>query len=76
MARNQRLGRYFEIISYDNLALQQLGINAQDSALYQGEHSLYIDAVARTVHPSSREPGVPWKDNPLQSYFLKLEASR
>lgn len=49
----------FDVVSFDNLALQQLSIKEKVDAvtwetMYQGEHSFYIDAVAKTYAQSSR----------------------
>lgn len=49
----------FDVISFDNLALQQLPIKNQLSdkdwnSFYQSEHSFYINAVDKYLSPSSR----------------------
>jgi hypothetical protein len=49
----------FDVISFDNLALQQLPVKNQLSdkdwgSFYQSEHSFYINAVDKYLSPSSR----------------------
>ena len=53
------LTRVFNIVSFDNLGLQQLDIRGKISVeeydtFYQGEHSMYINAVEQYFAPSSR----------------------
>jgi len=68
----------FEIVSFDNLALQQLKIrrflNNQDwETFYQGEHSFYINAVDGYLSPSSRNPEqIDWNSIDLKEYFQKI----
>lgn len=57
--------RLFDLVSFDNLALQQLNVNSDFvksfselnldwNNFYQGEHSMYINAVDEYFSPSSR----------------------
>ena len=57
--------RLFDLVSFDNLALQQLNVNNDFlksfselnldwNNFYQGEHSMYINAVDEYFSPSSR----------------------
>jgi hypothetical protein len=55
------LFRLFDIVSFDNLALEQLNIKrfVKDwETLYQGEYSIYINAVERYYAPSSRSSDI------------------
>jgi hypothetical protein len=69
----------FEVISFDNLALEQLNIKRfflGDSweQFYQGEHSFYIDAVNEYFAPSSRNPNkTDWNETNIIDYFKQLE---
>lgn len=73
---------FFPVVSFDNLALQQLEIQKRISkedwvALYNGEYSFYIDAVAGTYSPSSRSPDrTSWKDLSISGYFQKLTSQK
>lgn len=54
-----KLTKLFNIVSFDNLALEQLHIRDKISkdeyeTFYQGEHSMYINAVDEYFAPSSR----------------------
>lgn len=54
-----KLTKLFNIVSFDNLALEQLHIKDKISkdeyeTFYQGEHSMYINAVDEYYAPSSR----------------------
>jgi hypothetical protein len=65
----------FEVVSFDNLALEQLNIkrffNDKNWDIFnQGEYSFYIDAVNQTFAPSSRSKDVTsWKDLSISEYF-------
>jgi hypothetical protein len=65
----------FDVVSFDNLALEQLNIrrffNIDDwNTFYQGEHSFYIDAAMEQFKPSSRSSeSVNWNDMDLVTYF-------
>lgn len=69
----------FEVVSFDNLALQQLNIRrffTPDNweVFNQGEHSFYIDAVNKIFAPSSRSHRKEsWDAYTVESYFKKLE---
>lgn len=54
-----QLTKIFDVVSFDNLGLQQLDIRGKISVeeydeFYQGEHSMYINAVEQYFAPSSR----------------------
>ena len=54
-----QLTQIFDVVSFDNLGLQQLDIRGKISVeeydtFYQGEHSMYINAVEQYFAPSSR----------------------
>lgn len=68
----------FEVVSFDNLAVEQLRVarfvpqNHWDE-IYQGEHSMYINAVDGTYSPSSRSPEkVQWTMS-IKEYFQGLK---
>jgi hypothetical protein len=69
----------FEVVSFDNLALQQLNIqrflNKKDwGTFYQGEYSFYINAVDGYLSPSSRNPEkVDWNQMDLKNYFKQCQ---
>ena len=55
----RKLFDLFDVVSFDNLALEQLNpsrfLQEEDyNTFYQGEHSLYINAVEKYFSPSSR----------------------
>nr|DAV67803.1 MAG TPA: hypothetical protein [Caudoviricetes sp.] len=72
----------FEVVSFDNLALEQLKperfLSKSDFETFnQGEHSLYINAVDGYYAPSSRSSeNVNWNDISLTDYFKQLEKNR
>lgn len=74
----RKLFDIFEVVSFDNLALEQLNIKRflPDSVyeqFYQGEHSFYINAVDQTYARSSRSADiVPW-DMSIKDYFKTIE---
>lgn len=71
----QRLFKEFEVVSFDNLALEQLHIKRfftekDYNTFNQQEHSFYIDAVTQTLAPSSRsDKRTPWKGYTLKNYY-------
>lgn len=73
----RRLFDVFEVVSFDNLALQQLNVKRfvmDYDTFYQGEHSFYINAVDQTFSPSSRSSEkVSWADISVKDYFKTLE---
>ena len=80
-ARIMELGKAFDIISFDNLALEQLDIKSKlpDSTwqeFYQGEHSFYINAVDQYFAPSSRSNLLKkgFGETNLFDYFKMLES--
>lgn len=75
----RKLFDIFEVVSFDNLALEQLKIkrflpDAEYERFYQGEHSFYINAVSQTYSRSSRSAEtIPW-DIPIKEYFKTIES--
>lgn len=76
-----QLTKIFDIVSFDNLGLQQLEIRGKITdeeykSFYQGEHSMYINAVEQYFAPSSRT----WNniqgfgETDLRSYFKFCES--
>ena len=70
------------VVSFDNLALEQLNIkrflpeNMWDE-FNQGEHSMYINAVDKFFSPSSRNPErISWNETNIKDYFQQLEIIR
>jgi hypothetical protein len=69
----------FDVVSFDNLALEQLKINRfftdeNWSIFNNGEHSFYINAVDGYFSPSSRNPDkTDWNDITIKEYFKKRE---
>lgn len=70
----------FEIVSFDNLALEQLNIrrfhsNKSWDKFYQSEHSMYINAVEGIYMPSSRNNqfNMSWDEISLKDYFLSKQ---
>ena len=75
-----QLTKIFDIVSFDNLGLQQLEIRGKITdeeykSFYQGEHSMYINAVEQYFAPSSRtRNGAERFDvTDLRSYFQYCE---
>lgn len=75
-----QLTKIFDVVSFDNLGLQQLEIRGKITdeeykSFYQGEHSMYINAVEQYFAPSSRtRNGVERFDvTDLRSYFQYCE---
>ncbi len=76
-----QLTKIFDIISFDNLGLQQLEIRGKITSeeyksFYQGEHSMYINAVEQYFAPSSRTRNhiKHFGETDLRSYFQFCEA--
>jgi hypothetical protein len=67
--------KVFDVVSFDNLALQQLNVRrffTQENwdVFNQNEHSFYIDAVNKKLAPSSRSNNkVDWDTMNLKDYF-------
>lgn len=67
----------FDVVSFDNLGLQQLNVKrffTQDNweVFNQNEHSFFLNAVNKTIHPSSRSnDSISWDDITLKDYFKK-----
>lgn len=80
--RVSELFRAFDVVSFDNLALEQLQVSRffdkeKWEVTYQGEHSIYINAVTRTFHPSSRSSqSVSWDETTLQDFFKATEENQ
>lgn len=70
-----------KVVSFDNLALQQLNIirfftKEHWKEFNQGEHSLYINAVEKYFAPSSRSNlKTNWNNISITDYFKKIDAS-
>lgn len=68
-----------KIVSFDNLALEQLNIKrffTEDmwNEFNQGEHSFYINAVEKYFSPSSRNLSkINWNETTIMDYFKQLE---
>lgn len=76
-----QLTKIFDIVSFDNLGLQQLEIRGKITdeeykSFYQGEHSMYINAVEQYYSPSSRTRNniKGFGETDLRSYFQFCEA--
>lgn len=69
------LFKEFQVISFDNLALEQLHLKRFFTknvwtSFFQHEHSMYIDAVKQTYAMSSRhEQSVSWDELSLEEFF-------
>lgn len=75
-----QLTKIFDIVSFDNLGLQQLEIRGKITdeeykSFYQGEHSMYINAVEQYFAPSSRTRNniKHFGEADLRSYFQCCE---
>lgn len=75
------LSKYFNVVSFDNLALQQLNlknrmIKNDFSVFYQHEYSLYINAVEECCYPSSRTNSFKnsFSEKSLRDYFNFLNS--
>lgn len=75
-----QLTKIFDIVSFDNLGLQQLEIRGKITdeeykSFYQGEHSMYINAVEQYFAPSSRTRNniKRFGETDLRSYFKYCE---
>jgi len=72
-----RLFDCFEIVSFDNLAIERLDIRrffhtTSWNQFHQGEHSFYINAVDGSFSPSSRSNvKTDWHTVSLQDYFKR-----
>lgn len=76
-----QLTKIFDIVSFDNLGLQQLEIRGKITdeeykSFYQGEHSMYINAVEQYYSPSSRTRNniQGFGETDLRSYFQFCES--
>jgi hypothetical protein len=69
----------FDVVSFDNLALEQLNIkrffsNESWEVFNQGEHSMYISAVDGYFSPSSRNSEkTDWNSITVKDFFKSLE---
>lgn len=75
-----QLTKIFDIVSFDNLGLQQLEIRGKITdeeykSFYQGEHSMYINAAEQYFAPSSRTRNniKHFGETDLRSYFQYCE---
>lgn len=80
-ANIMQLTKIFDIVSFDNLGLQQLEIRGKITdeeykSFYQGEHSMYINAVEQYFAPSSRTRNniQRFGETDLRSYFQFCES--
>lgn len=70
-----KLFNKFDVVSFDNLALEQLKVsrffNSSEWEIFnQGEHSFYMDAVTQELSPSSRSSDrIDWNTTTLKNYF-------
>ena len=77
----QKLIETKDVVSFDNLALEQLNIRRlllpeKWNEFYQGEHSIYINAVEQYYAPSSRSSLIEsWDIMNIQTYFKKNESN-
>lgn len=67
----------FDVVSFDNLALEQLRVNrfftnSDWKTFNQGEHSFYIDAVRQVYKPSSRDKNECHWNIDIKEYFKQL----
>jgi len=75
----KQLFHEFEVVSFDNLALEHLMIkrfltDEQWEEFNQGEHSFYINAVDQTFSPSSRcSMKLPWNNFTVQEFFKLID---
>jgi hypothetical protein len=73
----KQLFHEFDVVSFDNLALEQLNIrrfltDEQWEEFNQGEKSLYVDAVHKIYKPSSRSiDSINWDILTIKEYFQK-----
>jgi hypothetical protein len=73
------LFKTFDVVSFDNLGLQQLNVrrfftNENWEVFNQSEHSFYIDAVNKILAPSSRSSEkTNWDEYTLKYYFKKIK---
>lgn len=73
-----QLFKKYSLLSFDNLALQQLNVkkllNQKEwDVFYQHEYSFYIDAVSETFSPSSRSAAkVDFNSLSIKEYFKQL----
>lgn len=80
-ANIMQLTKIFDVVSFDNLGLQQLEIRGKITdeeykSFYQGEHSMYINAVEQYFAPSSRTRNniKRFDETDLRSYFQFCES--
>jgi len=75
----RKLFHEFDVISFDNLALEQLNMkrfltDEQWDEFHQGEHSFYINAVEQYFAPSSRSSErTNWNDITVKDYYKLLK---
>lgn len=69
----------FDVVSFDNLALDQLNVkrlipDEHYKVFYQGEHSFYINAVTQTFSRSSRSPEtIDWNKKSIPEYYQMIK---
>ena len=67
----------FDVVSFDNLALEQLNIRDRLSdkdwaVFYQGEHSMYLNAVTKTFSRSSRDSQIYAATGTISTFFKEV----
>lgn len=73
-----KLFNKFEVVSFDNLAVEQLNLkrfftNRNWETFFNGEYSFYIDAVNQTFSPNSRSKDkVSWDNFTIRKYFKHI----
>jgi hypothetical protein len=74
-----KLFTVYDVVSFDNLALEQLNIRrffSQDNweIFNQGEHSFFVDSVNGFYYPSSRSyDKVDWSTISAKDYFSLID---
>lgn len=72
----------FDVVSFDNLAMEQLNIrrffsDVQWDRFNQGEYSFYINAVDKTFAPSSRSnEKITWNNISIREYFKYIKEQK
>ena len=72
----------FDVVSFDNLALEQLKVRRffgddQWDKFNQGEYSFYINAVHKTFAPSSRSDKIiGWNNISIREYFKYIKEQK
>lgn len=72
--RIKEMTKKFAVVSFDNLALEQLNVrrllnDKEWNRFYQGEHSMYLNAVEKYCAPSSRSSVRDYEFRNVREYF-------